>query len=586
MKQFPLIFLFAWFTNAVFAQNTLDLAGLSSSTPATAAYSLRKLSSTYSGSAVQVRRSSDNSTQDIGFTSGGDLDITALNTFVGSNNGYVSIWYDQSGNGYNALSSESPLIVNAGTLNTSNGLPSILINGNKISYSPISPFNSFTDHTLNTVAAATTGTIVCLSTATGASAGNKNSCLGAGFNGTGAAWYGGFNQNATYAAGSSTPALSVRSKTYGSSTINGFFNGSNIFTTTVPYNLTIPNILIGAQNFNPNQPLSGSASEIIVFTTALTAPQRLSLEYNQGIYYSVTVNSALNNPTISGFGDITKFNGDPSFTLTAPTSNSTGLFSYTSSNTSVATIINNTVTINGAGTTKITATGAADPNYNSGTITAILSVSEKGLNRYGQIESISSNYLNKNGSISVSGLTNTEVNKNGRIIKSIAVGNIYQGGIIAYILQPGNPGYVAGQVHGLIAATTDQSSGGALYGCSGSTLGASGTSIGTGNSNTTIILSNCVVVGTASQICRAYNGGGFTDWYLPSKDELNLLYLNIGQGASGSNANIGGFSTGNSYWSSSEINFEAAISQNFLNGTQYSYFYKVNVQLVRAVRSF
>ncbi|MDB5156436.1 MAG: hypothetical protein JWR50_1143 [Mucilaginibacter sp.] len=418
MKNFPLIVLFAFFTNAGFAQNTLDLAGLSSGTPATAAYSLRKLSSTYAGGAVQVRRSSDNATQDIGFASGGGLDIASLNAFVGGNNGYVSIWYDQSGNGYNATSTQSPLIVNAGTLNTSNGLPSILINGNLISYSPISPFNSFTDHTLNCVAAATTGAIVAISTATGVSAGNKNSCLGAGFSGTGAAWFGGFNQNGTYAAGSTTSALSVRSKTYGLSTINGFFNGSNIFTTTVTYNLTIPNILIGAQNFNPNQTLSGSVSEIIVFTTALTAPQRLPLENNQGTYYSVTVNSTSNDPAITGFANITKFTGDLPFTLTAPTSNSKGSFSYASSNTSVATINNNIVTIIGAGTANITATQAADPNYNGGTTTALLSVGQKGLNRNGQIETISSNYLNKYGAISISGFTNAEVTKNGQIITS------------------------------------------------------------------------------------------------------------------------------------------------------------------------
>ena len=107
------------FTNPVFAQNTLDNAGLTASTPAAAAYSMRKLSSAYSGFALQIRRSSDNTTQDIGFTAGGDLDTASLKTFVGGGNGYVTIWYDQSGNGPDAVQTDKLLqtrIVNDGVI--------------------------------------------------------------------------------------------------------------------------------------------------------------------------------------------------------------------------------------------------------------------------------------------------------------------------------------------------------------------------------------------------------------------------------------------------------------------------------------
>ena len=62
------------------------------------AYSLRKLSSSYTGAAIRVRRDTDNAEQDIGFDSNGDLDTSALNAFV-PDNGYVVKWYDQSGNG-------------------------------------------------------------------------------------------------------------------------------------------------------------------------------------------------------------------------------------------------------------------------------------------------------------------------------------------------------------------------------------------------------------------------------------------------------------------------------------------------------
>jgi hypothetical protein len=99
-----------------------------------AAYSLRKLKAAYTGSAIQVRRSSDNTTRDIGFTSTGLLDEAAVTSFVTNNgvnptaNGFVSIWYDQSGNGRNvtnATTSQQPRIVNSGVLEKYNGVPTV-----------------------------------------------------------------------------------------------------------------------------------------------------------------------------------------------------------------------------------------------------------------------------------------------------------------------------------------------------------------------------------------------------------------------------------------------------------------------------
>jgi len=89
------------------------------------AYSLRLLTTDYSGSAIRVRRSNDNAELDIGFTALGDLDTTALTTFVGVNSGFVTTWYDQSGNGFNATQSTAanqPVIVTAGTLETRTGI--------------------------------------------------------------------------------------------------------------------------------------------------------------------------------------------------------------------------------------------------------------------------------------------------------------------------------------------------------------------------------------------------------------------------------------------------------------------------------
>jgi hypothetical protein len=98
---------------------------------AAAAYSLRKLRTAYTGSAVRVRRSSDNTEQNIGFI-GNDLDTTALLAFCGAGNGFVTTWYDQSGSAQNATMStqaNQPQIVSSGVVLTQNGKPAVQYDG-------------------------------------------------------------------------------------------------------------------------------------------------------------------------------------------------------------------------------------------------------------------------------------------------------------------------------------------------------------------------------------------------------------------------------------------------------------------------
>jgi hypothetical protein len=90
-------------------------------TNAAAAYSLRLLSSSYTGNCIEVRRSSDNALQNIGFVNG-VLDTASLLSWVGNNNGFVSIWYDQSGNNRHAVQ------------NTTTRQPQIIVNGDLILY--------------------------------------------------------------------------------------------------------------------------------------------------------------------------------------------------------------------------------------------------------------------------------------------------------------------------------------------------------------------------------------------------------------------------------------------------------------------
>jgi hypothetical protein len=92
------------------------------------AYSLRKLRSLYNGNAIKVRRSSDNTEQDIGFTFFGDLDTSSLLSFCGAGDGFVTTWYDQSGNANNATQSTAgnqPQIVSSGSVILENSKPTI-----------------------------------------------------------------------------------------------------------------------------------------------------------------------------------------------------------------------------------------------------------------------------------------------------------------------------------------------------------------------------------------------------------------------------------------------------------------------------
>jgi hypothetical protein len=101
----------------------------------TAYYSLRKFTEAETLNAIRVRRSSDDTEQDIGFDANGDLDTTALLAFVGTggtDNGYVTTFYDQSGNGNNATnatSTEQPLIVSGGSVVTENGKAALEFDG-------------------------------------------------------------------------------------------------------------------------------------------------------------------------------------------------------------------------------------------------------------------------------------------------------------------------------------------------------------------------------------------------------------------------------------------------------------------------
>ena len=114
-------------------------------------------------------------------------------------------------------------------------------------------------------------------------------------------------------------------------------------------------------------------------TAIITATQTATANYNAGTV-TRTITVIKGTPTFGNFAAINKTYGDAAFTLTAPTSTSTGTFTYASDNTAVATVTGSTVTIVGAGTANITATQASDANYNAGSVTTILTVAKAARN--------------------------------------------------------------------------------------------------------------------------------------------------------------------------------------------------------------
>jgi hypothetical protein len=250
---------------------------------ATVAYSVRKLSKTYHGFCLRVRRGSDNALLDIGFDTNGELDTSTMLSFVGSANGFVAVWYDQSGNLNNLTQVTQiyqPKIINSGVLITSNGKPFIGFYG-----TPNSANYNHMDVSGGQVA---TNAQLIIVNKFGSVAGSDGFLLG----------------HTSYFNYHSMPSTNLFHSQYTNSSVYSgtlFINGASISPSLAPFHSDLK--VISLQPLNPNSGAEwnvigrdrgshltnngGGYSEIYSFASAITTTERQFIENNIIYYYSL-----------------------------------------------------------------------------------------------------------------------------------------------------------------------------------------------------------------------------------------------------------------------------------------------------------
>lgn len=267
-----------------------------------AAYSLRKLSpnSVYAGAAIRVRRSSDNTEQDINFVSSSPnagIDTTTLLSFVGAGNGFVTTWYDQSGGGWHILQTSGgnqPIIVSSGSLILKNSLPCIEFDGSNDEL--LNSTTSFTSNPDYYSVFMTANSIVNNNDGVFYNIGKNNNWYAAGLGGLGTSHVlgtrlrrGGTNIGKSQNLTNNNLFIHSGLGDWQNSTNDGYFN-STLMTGTAQARSSTPNkgdIVVGNINTTSlNYYLRANMSELCIYLSNKSA-DRTAIESNINNYYNV-----------------------------------------------------------------------------------------------------------------------------------------------------------------------------------------------------------------------------------------------------------------------------------------------------------
>ncbi len=335
--------------------NILDNLGLTASLPAAVAYSLRKLSSGYSGPVLQIRRSSDGELRDVYFNGSGVLALnsavsaagggaataTTLGTWMGTNSGTVAIWFDQSGQGRHiaAAVENQPVIVQSGTiLSNGTGKPRVQFNGSTTYLTSSSFVPSAQPVSLAAVWQTVSAEGELCGWGKNSGAGSRLGAWVQNINGAAARFgmeaggpylYGGTlvnvnDWNVTNQVVSTSSLSSLSQRLNGASqTITGTDGTLNITASGSEFAVgTIPAARV--------QGLNGSIQELVVFPSVLSDADRKIMETNQRNYYipppplvvsatatSITCNGGNSTVTVTATGGTAPYTGTGTLSRTA-----------------------------------------------------------------------------------------------------------------------------------------------------------------------------------------------------------------------------------------------------------------------------
>lgn len=254
--------------------------------------------------------------------------------------------------------------------------------------------------------------------------------------------------------------------------------------------------------------------------------------------------------------------GDANYTIAAPTSNSSGVMTFTSSNPSVASVnsLTGEVTVLTAGTTTITVNQAAAGSYAAGSVSKVLVV-EKG-----------------------DQATLAAVPTTCALGGECAVGDVGPGG--GTVIYVANADFTSGASCGSncryleVAPATwnggvSDADNQLAWGCPDVSVTGTGTAIGAGFANTAAMANACATATSAAKVVRSSTSGRLSDWYIPSRDEAAAVYAQRGI--------ISGYEASSAYWTSSQTSMTNALAQS---GATVADAGKTTLNYVRPIRAF